>query len=421
MRGFIFAPLVGTLLLLSALLLVTHFSRSDAAEVNRIVSDAYHNRLVSLLEATRSDTAAIFRMLVARTTQNYIVLTDYVNLKQSGDLDTLSGVVPFTSAPDERERMCIDFRNTIKDSMCVDSASGVYQGMPRWMQMLKQSVPFEGVQMGPDVGPCFDRLSDFDAFAEIASCKTYMRDLTFDCAAYKIGTLSCTDGAGCEDGTFYANVDVERLYKIMPRMCARDGAGNSIRSGALSDRDFRLHITSRTFRYVDLQARLTEMLAFGVTSTSYGIKGGMLTSKKGGFCIGSGCPHLTGYNYRKDGTGAAESTSPVAATYASEVFFDNVLKPACAKIESMEPKIKVEVDIGGAWKQCSSSSMKSQWAGGPPGKANSAMCPDSTKWCGHYDLLTLDMRFVDNEPRYWAEAGTSNKYEFHIKLTPDLT
>lgn len=425
MRGFIFAPLVGTLLLLSALLLVTHFSRSDAAEVNKVVSDAYHNRLVSLLEATRSDTAAIFRILVARTTQNYIVLTDYSNLKQSGDLDTST----FTSAADEGERMCVAFREAIKDSMCVDAASGLYQGMPKWMQMLKAGVPFEGVQMGPDVGPCFDRLSDFDEFATITSCRTYVRDLTFDCSGYASATLGCTDGAGCEDGSFYANLDVTRLYKIMPRMCARDGAGNSIRSGALSDRDFRLHINSRTFRYIELQAQLTGMLAFGVTTGGTGIKGDG-SSKKGGFCIGSKCGGsalLPGYTYRASASSTQEASGPDMAKEASDMFLQQVLLPACAEIESMEPKIEVRVDMTGygAWKRCSASGItKAEWRS--THGATSAKCGTASSgadiYCGYYDDashdLSLEMEFVDKEPKYWTEAGTPNEYEFHIKLTP---
>lgn len=72
---------------------------------------------------------------------------------------------------------------------------------------------------------------------------------------------------GCEDGSFYIQVDVtanSEVYKSLPRVEAEDQAGNTVRSGALSDKNFASHISYPLFKYYDLAFRTYAMLAYGV-------------------------------------------------------------------------------------------------------------------------------------------------------------
>ncbi|OIO24930.1 hypothetical protein AUJ14_05325 [Candidatus Micrarchaeota archaeon CG1_02_55_22] len=74
---------------------------------------------------------------------------------------------------------------------------------------------------------------------------------------------------GCEDGTFFLNVNVlasDVLFKSLPRVSAEDNAGNTVRSGALSDENFQVHIKYPFFKYYDAAFRAYGMIGYGVGS-----------------------------------------------------------------------------------------------------------------------------------------------------------
>ena len=71
-KAFIAAPLLGTIIFLAAILFVSYISQADKIEVTKIVSDAYHNRIVTILDNYRSDLKALFSVSIARSIESYL-------------------------------------------------------------------------------------------------------------------------------------------------------------------------------------------------------------------------------------------------------------------------------------------------------------------------------------------------------------
>ncbi|MEM4255345.1 MAG: hypothetical protein QXR53_03380 [Candidatus Norongarragalinales archaeon] len=72
-KGFISAPLIGTVIFLSAVVFVVNLQNVEAQNSLRIANDAYHNRISSVLEQHRSDLASIFREGLSRTISYYLL------------------------------------------------------------------------------------------------------------------------------------------------------------------------------------------------------------------------------------------------------------------------------------------------------------------------------------------------------------
>jgi len=66
-RGFISAPLIGSVIFLAAVIFIVNLQNVEASASLRIANDAYHNRVSSVLEEYRSDLASIFREGLSRT------------------------------------------------------------------------------------------------------------------------------------------------------------------------------------------------------------------------------------------------------------------------------------------------------------------------------------------------------------------
>ena len=111
---------------------------------------------------------------------------------------------------------------------------------------------------------------------------------------------------GCEDGTFYLNVNVlasDELFKSLPRVSAEDKAGNTVRSGALSDENFRVHIKYPFFKYYDAAFRAYGMVSYGVGNGEYDYtnpsvnmrvqQGGTLNNANGGEGVIEGWARVT--------------------------------------------------------------------------------------------------------------------------------
>ncbi len=72
LRGFISAPLLGTLVFLGAVLFVVHVTQMERAEVSGIVADIYHNRVTSMLEDYRYDMGSLFAVALSRAIERYL-------------------------------------------------------------------------------------------------------------------------------------------------------------------------------------------------------------------------------------------------------------------------------------------------------------------------------------------------------------
>jgi hypothetical protein len=72
LKGFISAPLLGTLVFLGAVVFVVHITQMEKAEVSSIVSDIYHNRVTSMLEDYRYDMGSLFAVALSRAIERYL-------------------------------------------------------------------------------------------------------------------------------------------------------------------------------------------------------------------------------------------------------------------------------------------------------------------------------------------------------------
>ncbi len=100
-RGFVAAPLLGTLIFLAAIVFVAHVNQVDRTETATIVSETYHNRIVNILEDYRADLGVIFAVNVVRAIQKHLTsecwtLFSLSNNRPDGTI-TASQVNPATS------------------------------------------------------------------------------------------------------------------------------------------------------------------------------------------------------------------------------------------------------------------------------------------------------------------------------------
>ncbi|MBI5177022.1 hypothetical protein HY995_02960 [Candidatus Micrarchaeota archaeon] len=71
-RGFVAAPLIGTLIFLAAVLFVVHLNQVEKAEVASIVSNSYHSSITSSLEQYRSDMGTLFAVSLSRAIEKFL-------------------------------------------------------------------------------------------------------------------------------------------------------------------------------------------------------------------------------------------------------------------------------------------------------------------------------------------------------------
>ncbi len=189
-KAFIAAPLVGTMVFLICLMLVIALNRTEAARVDEIVSQAYHNRLASLVEIFRSDLGSNFNQGLQRTIEYGLTSQCWFNFAPIRTQDTYSpyytspaGVVgtgqyvvqanidgSSSLIPDnddylaldrlfqsqypgtegkineakDRYHICRRFKELAKQTVC-PQANGL-QGLPVWVESFRNDVSFEGIQ-----------------------------------------------------------------------------------------------------------------------------------------------------------------------------------------------------------------------------------------------------------------------------------
>ncbi|MFQ5405821.1 MAG: hypothetical protein ACE5DI_01550 [Candidatus Micrarchaeia archaeon] len=81
-RAFVAAPLIGTIMFLVALVLVVSMVKTETQEVNRAVNDAYHNKLVTMLELYRSDLYVLFVDGLRQNVEDFLAGIPWINLNQ---------------------------------------------------------------------------------------------------------------------------------------------------------------------------------------------------------------------------------------------------------------------------------------------------------------------------------------------------
>ncbi|MBI5225646.1 hypothetical protein HY994_00210 [Candidatus Micrarchaeota archaeon] len=327
-RAFVAAPLISTILFLSAVLFTVNLNKIEAAQSARIVNDAYHNRIVSLIDIYRTDLSSVFRESVRRNIQEYILDPGWNTLDLKNKQDVTGN---FLNYRDIRLQRCEGIRKLSQEVVCslgskpVDASFGY--GIPAWIEVASQNFSFEGIRFRPANQKQMDLLNPdrndgaaVNAYAK--SCRNLVQDNLFDCqyfadhpgftdAAHPVGPFQCKDVngvvlPGCLEGTFFMRVDPRgisptnlngdsALFAAMPRIEGDDGYGNQVRSGAIGYEVFYLPINLRVFYYDDFALEFYDRLAFNSDPSDpsrHPRPGGLVK----GICSGSseGCMSLSG-------------------------------------------------------------------------------------------------------------------------------
>ncbi len=110
-KGFIAAPLLGTMMFLIATVFVVGLVSSESQEVNRATVDAYHNKLVSVLELYRLDLYSLFVDGLRQNVEDFLAGIPWVNLNSVSE-----------NSPNARFENCFEMKKAIR-SQIVSSGS----------------------------------------------------------------------------------------------------------------------------------------------------------------------------------------------------------------------------------------------------------------------------------------------------------
>jgi len=317
--AFVAAPLIGTVIFLSSLLFVVNLSKYETSQVSYTVSDAYHNRIASLLEMYRSDMASVFSVGLSRAIEKFLLGQCWtsppfgivIDAKEWNSFSDASKCPDMTSQEEcQRYQFCDQLTTLVQSSVCTINPN---YGIKNWLSYMNDSITFEGISFEPANPEQFKGLTDpgtpytlecsefqydncpnayctWDGTActggsytvsgnEVCS-QSLISAKTFDCKAFGRNELKCLEDEngnelpGCKSGVFYVKVNVQNdaVYPSVPRVRASDGAGNVVRSGALSDQNFYVPVNLPLFRYYDM---------------AYAYVKAMLLQLQEGYCIGS--------------------------------------------------------------------------------------------------------------------------------------
>ncbi len=236
-KGFISAPLIGTVIFLASILFVVNLQNVEAQTSLRIANDAYHNRIASVLEQHRSDLASIFREGLSRTISFYLLnpgwdafkwdnnpaLTYYSSdgkfsnrgLEQDPYIDGSlgGGADGRISLAELKYAKCDTVRTLTSDFICSLPDTNVGEnveykyGLPQWMSKFVDNngtFVFEGITFNtsnPDQVKVFLPASRQDVSQQQAVreyyqyCNALLRGSVFDCRTFATQTDPATGGS----------------------------------------------------------------------------------------------------------------------------------------------------------------------------------------------------------------------------------
>lgn len=399
-KGFIAAPLLGTIIFLASVVFVINLNKAEAGETALIASDAYHNRIVSILEIYRTDMGSQFRENLSRVIEDFLTSQCWDNLFQVRNADNgedireirrercehVSEVIhqvicSFSSQPDCSQYDCSqyplgssEYNDCIADyNDCMAAAGGKY-GLPAWMGTISKPFTFEGISFELSNPEQFEVFTNSQNPDYLESCQKLIGGSIFDCEAFAdpenefqccsivpenendpnyekpceqrtlqtAGTGEPVKGEivpGCEQGTFYVKVNVldEDIYPNLPRVLSDDQTGNQVRSGAVGDDNFYLPINYPLFKYYDYALGAFSYLAYG-NDAEPGDEGKKESGVVEGFCAeGSGGKCENVEEYGAAGFSAAPSQPKDAA---NEEFYDNAFKEACKEYSTKKAELE---------------------------------------------------------------------------------
>ncbi|MFA6048559.1 MAG: hypothetical protein WC792_01255 [Candidatus Micrarchaeia archaeon] len=280
-RAFIAAPLIGSIMFLVATVFVVGMVTSESQEVNRATVDAYHGKLVSMLELYRLDLYSLFVDGLRQNVEDFLAGIPWVNLNAVG-----------ANSPADIAQKRYDNCRAMKDairSQIVSSGSGLsdknfLNGLSDLLGKLRDEFNFEGVTFAPVKFGNWNFTCTWPSSGGVTGrslCEALIPSAQFDCQNFAVNTASpyrccaednghsaCPSGKvvadGCDNGGFLLSVDLanSQVFRYMPRIDATDGAGNEIRSGALGEKPLSLRIRYPIFKYRHVSFGFFEKLQF---------------------------------------------------------------------------------------------------------------------------------------------------------------
>ncbi len=315
-RAFIAAPLIGTIIFVTAIVFIVNIDRSESNSINQISQEAYHNRVNSIVELYRSDAGSLFKEDIKTVVEQALTRECWTslfgirvknapsdgtsqkiaNLQQAKytqcqvTRDTLNAVI-CSHTGDPSDAACVNACSTSRGAdytRCIASCGGTRSyGLQRFLQNINQEFNFEGITLLPSN---VQKFNDFfnpqtngaaDTTQYVTNCRNLIKGVTMDCAAFSRGQLQCckrstnspTDVCepnnvipGCEQGTFFVSMSPSDpgVFENLPRIQAKDDAGNYLRGGALGDADeLLLPINFPLMKYFNASFNIYQHLAYG--------------------------------------------------------------------------------------------------------------------------------------------------------------
>ena len=311
-RAFIAAPLIGTLVFLIAVIFVVYLNNGEQTAVSSAVSAAYHNRLLSMVEIYRTDLGSNFNVGLKRSVEyglnsqcwlNYGAINTKKKINPTTDQEAY--IDKFSDSPcvinpdgspaindniinecEDRFYRCTQMTDLIKQVVCSTDTSHSY-GLPSWLNTTAERTSFEGVVFDKANEQAFKRMVDTTSFDTGGTCRTLIKDVLFDCRNFAVEgakttpsnpfrccksitkvpmldsisgftidlpSSDCTDVLpGCDSGNFFLSIDVQdaSIFPNLPRLLSYDASGNTLRSNAISDRNYNAPINYPLFKYLD--------------------------------------------------------------------------------------------------------------------------------------------------------------------------
>jgi hypothetical protein len=388
-KAFIAAPLLGTIIFLASILFVVNLSKAEAGDTALIASDAYHNRIVSILEIYRTDLGSQFRENLSRVIEDFLTSQCWDNLFQVRNADDngeqndikeirrarcehVSEVIHQVICSFSSQSDCSQYEQGSPEYNDCMAASGGKYGLPAWMGSISRPFTFEGVSFELSNPEQFEVFTNSQHEGYLVSCQALIDGSIFDCEAFSDPenenkfqccsiipedeadpnyNLPCEQRIsakgetgeivdGCEQGTFYVKVNVldPYIYPNLPRVLSDDQTGNQVRSGAVGDDNFYLPINYPLFKYYDYALGAFSYLAYGEDAEYDENDAGYKESGVAeGFCAqgaGGDCELANGYE--DDGFTAVGEPKEEA----NEQFYENAFKEACREYSTSEARFQ---------------------------------------------------------------------------------
>ena len=379
-RGFISAPLIGSVIFLAAVIFIVNLQNVEASASLRIANDAYHNRVSSVLEEYRSDLASIFREGLSRTISFYLLKPGWSEFTWSNnpnqqyyaydeDVGAASSLQIDANGNGKLElkelkkAKCESVKRITSDIMCSLSTSSdatYAYGLPQWMKHFENALAFEGIRFEtsnvdqmkvfyPQPDPATGSFDPDSVDDYVEACRALLKGSVFDCGNFADALETASDPQkfkcrdpdtgqeidGCEAGTFYVKVSVDNAIvdPSLPRVGAEDQGGNLVRSSGISDKDFYLPINLRIFKYYDETFKVYARLSYGASEANRDEQ--QSEGVEQGHCGGNDCLNTDEYNDQGYALSGVDLTNENDVKLAvSNRFYNQVLIPACNKINS---------------------------------------------------------------------------------------